>query len=106
MEASQVDAALNDEEQGIVRTAMMGGTMAKQEIAKLNEDYDEECSYCQEATSTATHIRWYCKHFESQRCEVDPALAAVPRKYLLECIKCGVAPAMKILGEKPIGGGR
>ena len=35
---------------------------------------------------------------------MDPALAAVPRKYLLECIKCGVALAMKILGGKTYWG--
>ena len=43
-EASQIDKHLNDLEQGIVRTAMMGGTMAKQEISKFNENVDGECN--------------------------------------------------------------
>ena len=32
--------------------------MAKQEIAKHNEDIDETCNYCKEVDSTANRIRW------------------------------------------------
>ena len=44
-EASQLDSKVPAEEQGVVRTALMGGSMAKQEIAKYNEDVDESCKY-------------------------------------------------------------
>ena len=47
-EGSQVNPGMTDEEKGIVRTAMMGGAMAKQEIDKFNEDYDATCDYCKE----------------------------------------------------------
>ena len=50
------------------------------------------------------HIRWQCKHFEPQRRELNPELAAVPPKYLLQCIQCGIAPAMKIEGERTYWG--
>ena len=59
--ASQIDPKLSDESKGLVRTTMMGGTMAKQEIAKFNEEYDEKCNYCLEAPSTSDHIKWRCK---------------------------------------------
>ena len=79
---------MTDEDKCIVRTAMMGGAMSKQEIAKFNEDYDDACDYCKGAASTVNHIRRQCKYFEPQRTELDPSLAAVPLKYLLQCIQC------------------
>ena len=39
-EASQPDPKLPAEEKGIIRTAVMGGSMAKHDIAKYNEDVD------------------------------------------------------------------
>ena len=77
----------------------MGGTMSKQSIAAFNEDVDTKCTYCQEATASGVHIRWQCKHFEQTRVETDKELAQVSRRYLLDCIRCGVAPAMKVEGE-------
>ena len=71
-EASQIDKHLSDLEQGVVRTAMMGGTMAKQEISKFNEDVDDNCNYCKEGASTPQHIRWQCKYFQPKRVECDP----------------------------------
>ena len=56
-EASQLDPKLPVEEKGIVRTALMGGSAAKQEIAKYNEDIDDTSNYCEEADSTVNHIR-------------------------------------------------
>ncbi len=55
--ASQVDPNMNEEDKGYERTAMMGGTMAKQEIAQFNEYCDEECEYCRAGASTAPHTR-------------------------------------------------
>ena len=79
--ASQIDPKLSDESTGLVRTIMMGGTMAKQEIAKFNEDYDEKCDYCHEYASTSDHIKWGCKFFEPTRCATDEELTAIPRHY-------------------------
>ena len=98
-QASLVGAGLTEEEKGVVRTIQMGGTMSKQNIAAFNEDVDTKCSYCQEATASGIHIRWQCKYFEQTRVETDKELAQVPRHYLLDCIRCGVAPAMKVEGE-------
>ena len=78
--------------------------MTKQEIAKYNEDVDDTCNYCKEADSTVNHIRWQCKYSEPQRREQDPELAAVPYKYLLQCVQCGTAPAMKIDGDRTYWG--
>ena len=101
---SQINKDLNDVEQAMVRTAMMGGTLAKKEIAEYNEDYDSTCTYCKEAESTADHIRWECKYFQPQREELDPELAGIPLAYLPQCVRCGVAPAMKVNGEKTYWG--
>ena len=86
-EASQLDPKLPAEEKGVVRTALMGGSMAKQEIAKYNEDIDETCNYCREANSIANHIRWHCKYFDEHRKKQDPELAVVPFKHLRHCIQ-------------------
>lgn len=74
--------------------------MAKQDTAKYNEDIDETCHCCKEANSIANHIRWQCKYFNEHRKKQDPELAAVPFKYLLHCIQCGIAPAMNVVGER------
>ena len=50
------------------------------------------------------HIRWDCEVFEPNRVEVDPKLARVPRRYLNSCIRCGIAPAMKVEGDKTFWG--
>ena len=65
--ANQLDPKLPAEEKGIVRTALMGGSMAKQEIDKYNEDIDDTCNYCKEAKSIANHIRWQCDCFDEHR---------------------------------------
>ena len=48
-----------------------------------------------EAVSTSEHVRWECKHFDATRIEIDPELAAIPHKCFLNCVKHGIAPAMK-----------
>ena len=73
--------------------------MGTQTIAGFNQDVSEECTHCKEAPGTASHTRWMCNHFEPTRRGTDPQLAAIPRKYLIECIRCGIAPAMKTKGE-------
>ena len=74
----------------------MGCTMGKQKVASFNQYVDEECNYCHEAPSTGDRIRWKCTYFEPVRLETDKDLAQIPRHYLLGCIQCGVAPAMKV----------
>ena len=71
-EASQVNPNMTDEEKGIVRTAMMGGTQAMQEIAEYNEDVSPWCTHCNKAHSTVEHIRWECEAFEADRMQTDP----------------------------------
>ena len=88
-EASQLHAKSPAEEKGMVRRAQMGGSMAKQDIAKYNEVVDEDCNYCTEAKPTANHIRLQCAYFDEDRKELDPELAAVPLKYLLHFMQCG-----------------
>ena len=73
--------------------------MAKQAIPTFNQDVDAECNYCKEVPSTSLHVKWTCSYFESTRREVDAELAALPRKYFLECVRCGIAPAMKAQGN-------
>ena len=95
--ASQVNPKMTEEEKGIVSTAMMGGAQAMQEIAGYNEDVNPWCTHCKKAApSTVEHLRWECEAFEPERVQVDPKLANIPRKYLASCIKCGIAPAMKV----------
>ena len=50
------------------------------------------------------HLRWECEAFEPERVQVDPKLANIPRKYVAACIKCGIAPAMEVEGEKTFWG--
>ena len=99
-ELSQVNKHLDDEEKAMVRTATMGGTMAKKEVAEFNQDYDGTCNYCMEADSIVDHVRWVCKHFHPKRMELDPDLAAIPLKYLTQNVRCGIAPAMNTDGEQ------
>ena len=89
-EASKIDEKLDEEEKAMVKTAQMGGTIAKQAISSFNQDVSPECNYCKEAPSTDSHIKWTCSYFESIRRETDPEVAALPRKYLLGCIRCGL----------------
>ena len=84
----------------MVRTALMGGTLALKKIAEFNEDYDDMCPYCKEEKSTADHIRWKCKHFQPQREECDATLASIPVANFPQCVRCGIAPAMKVNGGK------
>ena len=84
----------------------MGSTMAKDEIAQFNQDYDVTCDYCLECPATAEHIKWGCSFWEPKRKEIDEGLAAIPRRYLPECVKCAIAPAMKLDGERTYWGAR
>ena len=61
---SQVAGALDEEEKGIIRIVMMGGSQAKKEVATYNQDVEGVCNYCFEADSTVDHVRWACKHFD------------------------------------------
>ena len=96
---SQAAKCLTEEEKSIVRVVSMGGNQAKKEMADYNQDIEGICSYCMEADSTAEHVRWSCKHFDSKRTEIDAELAAIPLKYLPQCVRCGIAPAMKKVSE-------
>ena len=103
-EASQISKKLSDEEKGIVRTAISRGNMAMEEIANINEEYDETCNYCKEADSTVNHIGWQCSYFKPHRIELDKELAAVPHHLLPRCVQCGMSPAMNIEGQKTYWG--
>ena len=97
--ASYIEPGLEDEERGIIQSVQCGGNMGKQLISTFNNAFDDKCNYCREGLSNGTHIRWECKFFEPARQEADKALADIPRKYLSDPIKCGIAPAMSIEGE-------
>ena len=73
--------------------------MANQYIATFDQKVSSQCTYCKEEEASSTHIRWQCKFFEPTREDTDKDLAHIPRQYLLECVKCGIAPAMKIEGD-------
>ena len=79
--------------------------MAKHDIATINEDVDENCNVCSVVRSTANRTRWQCPFFDEVRRGHDPEPAKVATKYLLACIQCRIAPAMKIDGSKTYWGG-
>ena len=103
-QATKISKHLNAEDTGYVRTATMGGGIGKADIAKINEDIDDQCNYCHNATSTANHIRWTCPAFDHIRKEVDPELASTHTRYLLSCLQCGVAPAIEIKADATFWG--
>ena len=99
-EASQPSDKLTDEEKGIVTTAMIGGGMAGNDIASFNEDVGKDCTYCGNELSTDDHIKWHCSFFKEIRQATDSVIAKIPLRYLIACIRCGIAPAMKTDGRK------
>lgn len=102
--ASQVGPNMKAEDKSYARTAMMGSTLGKSEVAEFNEDVDATCDYCFECPATVEHIRWQCKFFEPQRVETDRSLAAIPRRYLPACVQCAIGPVMKVDGTKTFWG--
>ena len=62
------------------------------------------CSYCGEAPATSDHIQWGCKHFDPIRKDVDVELASIAHKHLPESIRKGIAPAMKLDGQRTYWG--
>ena len=89
---------MESDKQGLVRTIMMGGTQAKQEIAAYNQDVDPMCDLCGKAASTSDHIKWECAALEDIRRKADPEVRAIPRKYLPASVRCCIAPAMQTNG--------
>ena len=77
-QASTINRKLSNEHKGILRTHISGGGIAKQDIAKYNEDINEVCDYCQANTSTANHTIWSCSFFLQIRRDTDPELAKSP----------------------------
>ena len=77
-EATKLSKKLTDVEKGIVRTAVIGGGIDKQEIAEFNEDVDERCGDCDALSCTSSHIAGACPFFDPIRKETDPELAKVP----------------------------
>lgn len=71
----------------------MGGAIAKQDIAKINEDADQKCNYCKKASSTPGHLAWVRPFFMDVRTDLGAELANVPIKYLLHCVQCGIPPS-------------
>ena len=86
------------EKQGVVRTVMIGGTQAKQDIAAYNQDVDPVCDLCGKAAATSDHIKWICEALEETRIKADPELAKIPREYLPTSVRCCIAPAMQTNG--------
>ena len=97
--ASTIDTSLAEEKKGIIRSVQCGGNVGKQLISTFNNAYEDKCNYCRKAASTGTHIRWECEYFEPIRQATDKAIADIPRKYLSDPVKCGIAPALYIEGE-------
>ena len=65
--------------------------MAKHDIAKTNEDVDDNCNDCSVAKSTTNHITWQCPFFGGIRKDPDPELARILMRYMLACIQSGIA---------------
>ena len=78
--------------------------MATKEIAEFNEDIDGKCTYCLAEDANIENLIWECQFFHKVRKEHDPKLAAIPTKYLLQSIRRGIAPAMKVDGSKSFWG--
>ena len=98
-EASQISKALNEEEKGIVRTFAIGSNMSKFKKAEINEDIDGKCDYCGEEAATMSHTPWECRFFDGIKEKADKLLHGIPIKYIHQCIRCGIAPAMKLEGK-------
>ena len=103
-DVSRIAHNLDDEAKGIIRTVQMGGNQALNDMADFDQDVNRMCNYCGEEVSTGEHIKWNCKHFDPVRKEVDAELAGIADKHLPNCIKNGVAPAMKADGSKTFWG--
>ena len=78
--------------------------MATHDIARYNEDVDDTCDYCLNEVSTAPDTIWGCPFFCEIRNATDPDFARVTLKYLIHCIQCGNAPAMKADRKKTFWG--
>ena len=52
-QASKIDCKRTSEEKGILRTHIIGGGMAKHDIARYNDDVGDTCDYCLNEFSTA-----------------------------------------------------
>jgi hypothetical protein len=58
-ELTQVAKGLSEEEKGFVMTSMMGGSQAKCEISRYNEDVEKTCNYCREMNRWLTISNGY-----------------------------------------------
>ena len=61
--------------------------MAKQDIAKSDEDIDDTCDYHTSEVPTSPHTIWACSFLEDLRKSIDPELAKAPLKCLVYCIQ-------------------
>jgi len=101
---SRIAQTLDEEGKGILRVIQMGGNLAGSEVADFNEDVNKICQYCNAAPSTQDHIRWECSFFAPTRMSIDEGLAKLPHHCIPSCLKNGIAPAMKVDGNKTYWG--
>ena len=59
-EASKRSGKLTSEEDGILKTLQMGGGMAMQDLAKLDADLEDGCTYCGSENGSLDHLLWTC----------------------------------------------
>ena len=95
---------MEEDEKGVVRTIIMGGGIAKQDIGETNGDVYDACTYCNAAKSTTGYTIWECPHSECILENINPDLPRTLVKYLLPCLQSGIAPAMQADGNKTYWG--
>ena len=104
IQASKIHRSFKDKDDGYLKTIISGSKMLPDVIASINEDFDSACPYFHEHPASAEHIRWTCKAFHETRVATDADIAAIPMAYLLPCLQCGIAPAMKTNGSQTYWG--
>ena len=92
---SKRSAKLTSEEEGILKTLQMGGGMAMQDLAKLDADFEDGCTYCGSENGSLDHLLWTCCVFQPTRDDTDKELVNVRANMLLPCVRRGIAPMMR-----------
>ena len=58
----------------------------------------------QKEAATTSHTIWRCDFFNDIKKATDEVLHSIPFEYMHECIRCGIAPAMKMQGKATFWG--
>ena len=85
---------LSKEDEGVLLTIQMGGGLGRQDLAALDADLEDTCSYCDSTNGSLDHTIWDCPFFQGVREDTDKDLAKVRAKMMLPCIRRGIAPMM------------